>query len=86
MSLHGRERKVNVDAMSQEQVDNLSVQIGEKVRSICDEAAEKVNSILAIYGMSAKIAIKFNKLPSKMASKTQAPGKRGKKAKQDNLK
>jgi len=86
MELRDRERKIDVNALSQEQVDQLSLQIGDKVREICDEAAGRVNALLGIYGMSAKIAIQFDKLPEKMKKKTKAPAKRGRKTKQANLK
>lgn len=85
MELKDRVRKVDIDSMPADQVDSLSQQIGEKVRSITDEAAAKVNSILNIYGMSAKIAIKFDKLPKAMANKTKTPRKSSKRVKQDNL-
>ena len=72
--------------MDTEQIDNLSAQIGEKVRAICDEAACKVNAILNIYGASAKIAIAFDGLPEKKQKKPKAPIKRTIKDKQTNLK
>lgn len=81
-----RERKVDVSKMKQADVDNLSQQIGAKVTEITEEAAAKVNSILAIYGMSAKIGIVFNELPKKMEKAVKASPKRTKKPKQDNLK
>lgn len=81
-----RERKVDVNKMKQVDVDNLSVQIGAKVAEITEEAAAKVNSILAIYGMSAKIGIVFNELPKKMEKVMKPSPKRSKKLKQDNLK
>lgn len=86
MDLKNRERKVDVNSLPAEQVDVLSQQIGDKVRSICDEAAEKVNAILSIYGMSAKIAIAFNELPKSMQKNFKTPKKRGRKPKQANLK
>lgn len=85
MDLHERVRKVDVSKMNPEEVDRLSVQIGAKVREICDEAARKANAILAIYGMKAKIAIAFNELPKEMEGKLEAPKKRGRKPKQNNL-
>lgn len=60
-----RERKLDVNKLSQEDVDNLSVQIGDKIREITDEAALKVNALLKIYGMSAKMAIQFDTLSNK---------------------
>lgn len=76
MELKDRERKVDVKALSSEQADQLSEQIGTKVREICDEAAGRINSILAIYGMSAKLQIAIG------AEKKKA----GRKSKQNNLK
>lgn len=61
-----RQRHVDVDKLSQEEVDALILQIGDKVRYICDETADRVNAILGVYGMSAKIAIAFDTLPPKM--------------------
>lgn len=72
--------------MSAEQIDNISEQIGEKIRVICDEASVKVNDILKIYGASAKIAIAFDGLPKDKSNKTKASAKKPRKAKQANLK
>lgn len=60
-----RKRSIDVNNLTIEQVDNLSSQIGEKVKQITDEAANKINSLLSIYGMSAKIAIAFDTLGNK---------------------
>ena len=56
-----RERKVNVSNMTNEQVDQLSDQIGEKVKQDVDSCVERVNKILRIYGMKAKMHIVFEK-------------------------
>jgi len=82
-----RERKVDVNKMADADVENLSEQIGIRVREICDEAAAKVNALLAIYGIKpAKIAIKFDNLEPKNKKKPKAPSKRAKKTEQANLK
>lgn len=86
MELNERVRKVDVSKMTPEEVDRLSVQIGAKVREICDEASAKANAILGIYGMKAKIAIAFNEIPKEMEKSFEAPKKRGRKPKQNNLK
>lgn len=65
MDLQNRARKVSVENLSMEQTNALSVQIGEKITNICDSAANKINDILSIYGLSAKIAIKINGLNDK---------------------
>jgi hypothetical protein len=86
MDLQNRVRKVDISKMDLEAVDNLSDQIGEKIRAICDEAAGRVNAILNIYGASAKIAIAFDGLPENKEKKTKSPFKRTRKDKQANLK
>lgn len=86
MELQNRKRKVDISKLNAEQLDNISDQIGAKVREICDEAAAKVNAILNIYGASAKIAIAFDGLPAKEKTQKKAPAKRTRKAKQVNLK
>lgn len=85
MDLQNRVRKVDISKMDSEAVDNLSDQIGEKIRAICDEASGKVNSILNIYGASAKIAIAFDGLPENKQKKPKAKAKGTRKAKQANL-
>jgi len=62
---------------------NYSVQIGSKVRDLCDEAAAKINAVLAVYGMKAKIAIAFNEIPKEFTKSFEAPKKRGRKPKQN---
>lgn len=82
MDLNQRERKVDINQMPMEQVDELSRQVGLKIDEICKEASEKINKLLAIYGLpAAKIAISFDKLDKKVAKKTKAPSTRKKKAK-----
>ena len=86
MELQNREKKIDITKLDNDQLGNISAQIGEKVRAICDEAAIKVNAILNIYGASAKIAIAFDGLPEKDETKKPVPAKRTRKAKQANLK
>lgn len=62
-----RKRSIDINKLTIEQADELSAQIGEKVRNICDESAVKINEILAIYGMKALVAIQFE--PLKQESK-----------------
>ena len=85
MELKDRERKVDVEKLSETDMANLQLQLGAKIRQICDEAAVKVNAILNIYGASAKIAIEFSELPKGIDLKQKTPKKRGRKPKQDNL-
>ena len=76
------ERKVDLNNVD---VENLSEQLGQRVREIVDEAALKCNKILNIYGMSVKIACAFDTLEN-MNKKMEVPKKkRGRKPKENNL-
>ncbi len=48
------ERNVDVDKFSTEEAEQLATQIGDKVKSMVDETANKINELLSIYGMSAR--------------------------------
>lgn len=85
MELKDRKRSFDINKLSTEAADALSEQIGVKVRGICDEAAQKVNAILSVYGMSAKIAIAFDELPGKEAEKPKKKPGKPRKTKQINL-
>ena len=52
-----RERKLDINKLSPEQVDVVSKQIGEKIKQICDKASEEANRLLNVYGMQAKMQI-----------------------------
>lgn len=52
-----RPKKVNVEALPEEQVDTVAVQLGDKIRGICDKACEDANKLLKIYGLQAKMEI-----------------------------
>lgn len=52
-----RKRSIDISNLSLEQADSLAQQVGPKVREICDEAIEKANKILNIYGMKAQMQI-----------------------------
>lgn len=71
-----RERKVDLSTMSTEEVDILSVQIGNRLTAICEEAAQEANKLLNIYGANCKIAIAFDRLPDKMANSLKPKRKR----------
>jgi hypothetical protein len=62
MTLAERRRKVDVEKLSIDEADQLSEQIGTRTREICDDAANKINAILNIYGLQAKIAIAIEPL------------------------
>lgn len=81
-----RNRSIDINKLSKEDIENLQVQIGAKVREICDEAVEKANRILNIYGMKAKmqIAVQGINEESKKAPE-QAKKKKGRPRKDTNL-
>lgn len=80
-----RERKVNVEQLTLEQADLLSVQLGEKVKEINDKAIAEANRILNIYGMEAKMAIVIGKMGEFDATKTKKTRKSRKKAGSQSL-
>lgn len=57
MEMKHRERHIDVSNLSIEEADQLSGQIGGKVREMVDETVEKVNRLLGIYGLKAKMQI-----------------------------
>lgn len=52
-----RKRNVDIQKLDNETLDNLSIQIGEKVKDIIDNAIVEANKILNIYGMEAKMEV-----------------------------
>ena len=64
-----RERRLDVNKLTIEQIDELSAQIGERVRGMCDQTADKINQLLTIYGLRAKVAIVFEPLEKKEETK-----------------
>jgi hypothetical protein len=83
-----RERKIDLSKLNQADIDLLSVSIGEKVRSICDEACAKANLLLNIYNMEAKMAFKINQIGNLTQENELLPAqkKRGRPKKSSNLK
>lgn len=57
MDLKDRKREFNIDNMTPEEVEKLSIQIGGKIRDLVDKAVESANRILSIYGMKCKMQI-----------------------------
>lgn len=81
-----RDRKIDLNSLKPEEADQISKMIGDKVRQICDEAVEKANTILKIYGMNCKMAIVIDGLEQKEEKTEVLPKKRGRKPKKSNLK
>lgn len=57
-----RERKVDIEKIDLNRVDEISDQIGEKVKIIVDKSIEDVNRILKIYGMKAVMQIAIEEI------------------------
>jgi hypothetical protein len=52
-----RKRSIDIEKIDSKDIDLLSQQLGEKVRIIVDDAVEKANKLLNIYGLQAKMQI-----------------------------
>jgi len=50
-----RKRSVDVEKLSVEQVDRIKDQVVIKLRALIDDACEKANEIVNIYGLEAKM-------------------------------
>ena len=57
MELRDRKRSVDLNKLSVEQAEEISNQLGEKIKQICDKACEEANRLLTIYSMTAKMQI-----------------------------
>lgn len=60
-----RKRNVDVSKLTEDQIDQLSNQIGEKVRLMIDDICNKINDMLKIYGVQAKMQIVIQALEDK---------------------
>lgn len=61
-SVEERERKVDVNKLTVEQADQLSMQIGKEISKIMDEANTNCNKLLGIYGLQTKISYEIVKI------------------------
>jgi hypothetical protein len=52
-----RKRKVDVDKLTEEQLQALIDQLGDKVRDMVDETCDRANVILKVYGLRAKMQV-----------------------------
>ena len=57
-----KQRTANLDKMSEEEADRLGDKIGGKVRLFIDEACEKANKLLSIYGLRIKVGFIIEKI------------------------
>lgn len=56
-----RVRKVDVEKLSQDQLDQLMIQMSDEINQIVDSACAKANSLLNIYGLETKMQIVIQK-------------------------
>jgi len=60
--IKNRQRKINVEDLTDEQIANLEKEIGDKIRNIVDDACGDANKILNIYGLKVLMKMEFKKL------------------------
>jgi hypothetical protein len=56
-----RVRKVDVEKLDEKEFSAMMSVISSKITKITDEACEKANKLLAVYGIKAKMQIVFEK-------------------------
>ena len=57
-----RKRRIDLDKIDLNSITELTNKLTAKVTDITDEAVEKANKILNIYGMEAKMQIAIRKI------------------------
>lgn len=57
-----RERKVNVEKMSNEELEALQSKISNKISSIVNNAIKESNKYLNVYGLEARMHLEIGKL------------------------
>lgn len=55
-------KEFNINKLSDQEVESLSLELGEKVRYLCDKAVERANKVLNKYGLEAKMAFCIGKV------------------------
>jgi hypothetical protein len=55
LSAEQRVRKINLENLSDDQLQNLTKQLGDKLAKMIDSVTEDANKMLKIYGLKAKI-------------------------------
>lgn len=59
MSSNDKIRKVDVEKLSSDRIDNLGVQIGDKLAKILQKASDDANRFLTVYGLEVKLTYKL---------------------------
>jgi hypothetical protein len=57
-----RQRKINVEKMSNEEIEALQAKIANKIISIVNNAVNEANKYLNVYGMEARMHLEIGKL------------------------
>lgn len=60
-----RKRQVDLTSLSNDQADQLAKQIGVEIAKIMDEANNKCNDMLKIYGLQTQIGYEITQLDKK---------------------
>lgn len=77
--LENRKRSFNINSLTQAQAEQLSQDIGAKVREIAEKACAEANKILNIYSMTAKMQIVLEGVEDPEAKETPQPENKAKK-------
>lgn len=75
MELKDRQRKIDINSLSPDQADALSAQIGKEIAKIMDEANNKCNALLNIYGLETQIGYKVTKIGEKTKKRRKSKEK-----------
>lgn len=54
-------RKVDVEKLSAEQLEALTTQMSQTINQIVDDACNRANSLLSVYGLETKMQIVIQK-------------------------
>lgn len=61
-AIDDRIKKVDLDKLSEKRVDELGVQIGNKLKEVLEETQKKANEIANVYGLKVNIHYKIEPL------------------------
>ena len=57
-------KPINIEGLSPEELENLSVELGEEIRDLCDAACLKANKLIKKYGLKVKMGFVIEQLES----------------------
>jgi len=63
-----KQRVVNLDRMSIEEADRIGDKIGIRIRAFIDDACDKANKLLNIYGLRIKVSFLIEKIEESVVS------------------